>query len=242
VSPERDFWQWVFDVAGALTPVAALVVALVAYWLTFKRRPSVYLEEDKDRIQSWLEGWSSHLPHVRLLVGNERSRRVAHGTRVVVEGYRKTSETRKQMATLGSPLLGWPSIKESDDGGLSIPPGLKRPVDLGRLFAVRRDPYGKVPTSIYDDGSIRYDEGLLERGARWEFKLNLAFNLIIANQREFIQHDPNGWIITLTIAADDGEARSYDVTVNWTPDQPDPERALADLLDRLTVTEVSLGD
>jgi hypothetical protein len=39
------------------------------------------------------------------------------------------------MTTLGSPLLGWPSSPEQPDGGLSIFPGGRRPVDLALLGA-----------------------------------------------------------------------------------------------------------
>lgn len=236
--PERDTWQWISDGAQVATPIIAILVVLAAYLLSYLRRPSVYLEGDTDRIQSWLEGTYREWPHLRLLACNKGWRRVAHGTRVIVEGYRKQGEPVSEMRTLGSPLLGWPSMRESPDGGLSIPPGLKRPVDVGSLFPVDRNKEGLIPTFNLPDGSPAYMAHRVRDGGRWEFKLGLAFGLTIADQREFLQADGDGWIVRVTIAADDGSAKTYDVHIAWEADEADPKKALDSMLDHLAIERV----
>jgi len=217
-------WQYAVDVAQIVTAIGAIIIPVTIAVFAWLRRPSVFLEEDTDRIQSRPEGTSRNLPHVRLLACNKGWRRAGHGTRVIVEGYRPQGRPVREMVTLGSPLLGWPSAPQLPDGGLSIFPGLKRPIDFGQLVPLR--PAGS-PQRYAWRHPVEPEE------ATWHFRLGLAFGLTIADGREAIP--PGSWIVRLTIGADEGSARTYDVDVAWQGDEPDADAALASILDHLAV-------
>lgn len=237
---ERDLWQYLVDVAQIVTGVGAISIPIVLAALSYARRPSVSLAEDRDRIQSRNEGPEGEWPHVRLLACNKGWRRAAHGTRVIVEGYRPLGRPAREMTTLGSPLLGWPSAPELPDGGLSIFPGARRPVELGYLVTVAprdRRPGPSRLLAANADGNVMVLTTPLDQGGRWHFRLGLAFGLAIADKREFIE--PGEWTITLTIGADDSSPRTYDIDVAWVGDEPDSAAALAAILDHLAVRDAA---
>jgi hypothetical protein len=235
----RDTLQTVVDVAQIATGIGAIAIPTAIATLSYARRPSVSLAEDTERIQSRLEGFNAEWPHVRLLACNKGWRRAAHGTRVIVEGYRKQGAPPSEMVTLGSPLLGWPSAPELPDGGLTVLPGNRRPIDFGSLVPLHRGPDGKLlssPVASDAEGRTLTRAVPLSAGGRWEFHLGLAFGLVIADYREFL---PAGeWVVRLTIGADDSSPRTYDVDVAWRGDEPTGREALDAILSHLAVREV----
>ena len=73
-------------------------------------------------------------------------------------------------------------------------------------------------------------------GGQWQLRLGLGGGLVIADYREYLP--PGEWIIRLTVGADDGAARTYDVHISWDGSESDPGAALDNALDRLAVIEV----
>jgi hypothetical protein len=83
--------------------------------MPFARRPRLSVTEDLDRVRSRVEETSEgDLPHIRLLVANEKRRRAAQGTRVLVEWYQAREGER---VSLAHPSLGWPSAPEAEATG-----------------------------------------------------------------------------------------------------------------------------
>jgi hypothetical protein len=229
-------WTHLTDIAQVVTAVGAIVIPGVIAWSSYARRPSVSLIEDPYRIQSRNEGADRQWPHVRLLACNKGLRRAARGTRVVVEGYRRQGEPRDKMTTLGSPLLGWPSSPASAESGeISLFPGARRPIDLGFLVPVDPETHAAAPLVAEHNGNQIVLLTPLDQGGEWYFRLGLAFDLSIADNRDFIP--PGRWVITLTIGADDGSARTYDVDLAWSRTGT-PEAALTSALDHLAVRAV----
>lgn len=74
----------------------------------------------------------------------------------------------------------------------------------------------------------------VDQGGRWQFRLGIE--LTIADYREYIP--PGEWIVRLTMGADDGSARTYDVHIAWRDDEANPRAALDSLLDHLVVERV----
>ena len=133
--PVVTFATW----AGAgqtLLAVLGIVVAALVAFMPYARRPRLGIEEDTDRIQSRVElSGMGGLPHVRLLVANAKRRRAAHGTRVIVEGYRRQDDPYAALTTLGHPSLGWPSAPEaSETAAVTVFAGGTRPITLGLLL------------------------------------------------------------------------------------------------------------
>jgi hypothetical protein len=223
--PERDTWQYIVDGATVALPLVAILVTVAAYLLTYLRRPRVSIEEDKDRIHSHLEGADNNFPHVRLLASNRGWRRAAHGTQVIVVGYRRAEQPATEMISLGSPTLGWPSANAPNEA-LTIFPGMSRPIDFGSLYPALRSDGGGL-------SSVRGVPVVLPVADGGEWVLRLGIGLLIADQREFLL--PGEWIVRLVIGANDGSAATYDVHVAWNGDEADPQSALDDLLDHLEV-------
>ena len=236
--PERDTWQYVVDSATIALPVVAILVTVAAYLLAYLRRPRVSIEEDTDRVHSHLEGTDNDLPHIRLLGSNKGWRRAAHGTQVVVIGYRPAGGAVTEMTSLGSPTLGWPSANAPNEA-LTIFPGMSRPIDFGSLYPAARDDESKLICERYVHpltGVTTSEPAVKRVTAGGEWQLRLGIGISIADHREFLA--PGKWIVRLVIGASDGSAGVFDVHVAWKGDEPDPQEALDYLLDHLEVMPV----
>jgi hypothetical protein len=126
-----------------LAGLGLAVAALVAF-MPYARSPKLTMQEDSERMQSRVElSGMGGLPHVRLLVANAKRRRAAHGTRVLVEGYRRQNDRYGALTTLGHPSLGWPSAPEANEtAAVTVFAGGTRPITLGYLIRVRLDAAG----------------------------------------------------------------------------------------------------
>lgn len=110
---------------------------------------------------------------------------------------------------MGSPLLGWPSTP-SDDGGAVVFAAGTRPLDFGYLLPAWRDNYGHV---IYD--AEEKPSTAIAKGAEWQFRFALAFDLQLVDQREWLRPVQDGYMVQLLVGADDGAARTYEVDIDW---------------------------
>jgi len=90
-------WAIVTAVAAVLIPAAVPLSAYV-------RRPKLRLTEKDAARHSHVE--SDGLAYLRLVVENAPRKRAAHGTRVIVEGYRQLGESEDEFHSLAHPLLG----------------------------------------------------------------------------------------------------------------------------------------
>lgn len=247
VEMEADGASWL-DVATAVTAVGGILIAALVAAMPFARRPRLSITEDPERVHSRVEDTTAgHLPHVRLLVANEKRRRAAQGTRVLVEWYQARNGER---VSLSHPSLGWPSAPESERATASVVvfAGGHRPVSLGRLIRVQVDDDGGVfRADVYTQslsaamGARRFPhfdklEPDDERDARWF--LYLA-ELDVNDDRDKLRPVENGYVIRLLVGADDGAARSFEVDIAWDGDpQLSAEEVLASALDHLAVREV----
>ena len=65
-------------------------------------------------------------------------------------------------------------------------------------------------SSSESSSNLEPDEIIAKRG-RWELKLALAFDLAIADQREWLPPRQDGYVVRLVVGADDGAAHNYDI-------------------------------
>ena len=219
-----------FEWAQLVGAAFAVVVAGLVAFMPYARRPRLGIEEDKDGSNSRVESSDDlgGLPHVRLLVTNRKWRRAAHGTRVLVEGYTPTTAHAATLTTLGHPSLEWPSAPDADAGAVTVFGGGVRPITLGYLVLMRRDPNdGKLHSVRESDQRRRAD-------AAWFLRLTIG--LAITDQRDHLPPVEDGYRVRLIVGADDGAARAFDVHINWDGDYSrSPAQVLRSALDRLSV-------
>jgi hypothetical protein len=196
-------WNWTLGatVGTALgTTTLAVATFLLAYGI---RRPRLELRAGKMfKLHSRVEG--NGCPYLRLVVANAAGRRSAHGTRVLVETYQRRGGNFPVTA-LGSPSLGWPSAPDAVDGSVIVFAGSGRPVDFGSLRRV-----------VNHAGDPE---------ARWLLRLGLPDDFHIKDQREYLE--PGRYTVRLVVGADEADARSYDVDVEWDGNADTPQKALA---------------
>jgi hypothetical protein len=177
------------------------------------RRPALSLLEDGG-VHSRAE--TPHAAYVRLVVSNERGRRAARGTRVLVDRYWPAADPAN-ITTIGSPSLGWPSATEASDASVVVFAGTARPVDLGIL--ARHEPgTASDPVDPYNPP---------EPHGPWHLKLALAGNLALSDEREYLP--PGRWVVRLVIGADEADGDAYDVGIHWEGDFESAGDALAAL-------------
>jgi hypothetical protein len=213
----------VTELLAASGVAAALAIPLTA----FLRRPSVTLGEDKSRTFSRLEKdvELNDVPFVRLLAHARRGRRAAHGSRVEVVGIRRQTET--SLVPLGHWPLAWTSAKEP---AVTVYASDERPLDFGVLEHWHPDD---------DQGGVVYFTGdpVPEGPERhWHLRLVLHGGDVPADRRDRLP--PGEWVVRLVVGSEDGSARTYDVHVAWSGDEPDAASALVAVLDRLQVEKV----
>jgi hypothetical protein len=131
------WFDWAQVAAAAFAAGAALAIPVTAY----RRRPSLKLTEKEATRHSRVEG--DERAYLRLLVSNERRHRAAQGTRVLVEGYRRQSESESELVSLAYPALEWPS-ERADEPTVTVYAGAGRPVGLGKFVRARRTPEGRL--------------------------------------------------------------------------------------------------
>jgi hypothetical protein len=189
-------WTAIGTVAGT----AGVGLGFGRVYLGFARRPRLTLLLDTDHVHSRVEAglW----PYVRILAQNGKYRRGAKGARVLVESYRSPGQTLAERVTLGSPSLGWTSggAETKADGSLTLPPGVSRPLDLGRLVGKGMDAYGQPqPPSMANPSGLQL--GL--------------HDMSLVDGRDWIPY--GRWIIRLIATADEAATQTYDVTIEWSP-------------------------
>jgi hypothetical protein len=220
------------DIAQIATGFFAVGTAALVAWLPHHRRPKLSLAEDADRIQSRVEG--DGIAYIRLLACNAKGKRVAKGTRVVLEGYRRREE--RSLTSLASPLMTWPSaaLETEQAPTVVILPGGKRPVSFGRLVRTPMDSRGRplrVPIKESGGANFAIKHEPQNPSAAWMLMLDMG--LTLADSREWLP--PDAWIVQLTIGSDESDAQTFDVHVAWDGEAPDAEAARVSLLDRLQV-------
>jgi hypothetical protein len=179
--------------------------------MAFARRPHLEIEEDREGVQSRVEG--DGLPYVRLLVSNPRRRRAAHGARVVLEHHRE-QRTGAEAIPTGLPQLGWTTVPEERHDSTVIFAGASRPVDIGRLV---RGPSSGGLVFGSDDDERRVDA--------WALELALS-GLKPTDERHRLPWRKDGYVVCLLVGDDDGAARRYDVDIDWDGDATTPQDAL----------------
>jgi hypothetical protein len=192
-------WQ---DVRASQQMAAAALEANQLAHAENERRPQLSLSADRDEIHSRAE--NQHAAYVRLLVSNAPERRVAKGTRVLVDHYRPKGQPVTAATTLGSPSLGWPSAPEaSRDAAVVVFAGAARPIDLGVL------------QQGYDDDDVNPFDPPPPPDPAMPWRLKLALhNLHIADHRQYLKPG-QAWVIRLVVGSDEADAKPYDVTVKW---------------------------
>lgn len=242
-------WEAIVDAATVTTGVLGVVVAALVAFMPYARRPRLSLIEDADKVHSHVESTPlGPMPYLRVLACNARRRRAALGTRVLIEGYRPLEMTAQPLTTLGHPSLGWPSAPEADEtAAVMIFPGGFRPVGLGRLIRVRLDETGKLmrPNVQLPDGRVvpgppHY--GNVAAGDPvcdgWYLWLDIAFAQDISDDRDKLPPRDGGYLIRLTVGAEDGAARTRDVHINWNSDPAQSaDDVLASALEHLAVVD-----
>jgi hypothetical protein len=228
----------------AVAGVGLVVAALVAF-MPYARRPRLSLVEAPHKTHSRVESTPlGPMPFVRILAGNSKRRRAAHGTRVLVEGYRPLADRAAQLTTLGHPSLGWPSAPEAaSTAAVVIFAGGFRPLGLARLIRVRLDERRKIvrPKLRFGQQSLPAPHFVVDDSGDppavgWYLWLDLAFGQDLNDNRDKLPPVDGGYLIRLLIGADDGAARAYDVHINWNGD-PDlsADEVLDSALDHLAV-------
>lgn len=247
-SADPSDWDRVVDVATVSAALFGVGVAALVAVMPYARRPKLELVEDTDKTHSRVETTPlGPMPYLRILAGNARRRRAAQGTRVMVEGYRPLMDNAAPLTTLGHPSLGWPSAPEADStAAVVVFPGGYRPIGIGRLIRVRVGADGKLmrPTVLMNGVAVpgaphyRDDSAGAPFAVGWYLWLDLTFAQDISDDRDKLPPVDGGYLIRLTIGADDGAARSFDVHIDWDSDPgQSAEQVLASALNRLAVTE-----
>jgi hypothetical protein len=235
-----------------LLAVLGLAVAALVAFMPYARRPRLTIEEDTDRIQSRVElSGMGGLPHVRLLVVNAKGRRAAHGSRVLVEGYRRQNDPYAVLTTLGHPSLGWPSAPEANEtAAVTVFAGGTRPITLGFFIRARVDPAGVMlrPAAVDAFGNAvralphyarAEDFAVDDPTVSWYLKLALAFDLDINDDRDKLPPVEGGYVVRLLVGADDGAARVFEVDMDWNGEGAlRPQEVLDSALDHLSVRSV----
>lgn len=178
-----------------------------------ERRPSLVLDGG-DGLHTRVE--TDRVAYVRLVISNERERRAARGTRVLIDRYWPADDPAN-VTTLGSPSLGWPSATDAADGSVVVFAGSSRPVDFGVLLQHQ-------PGTAFDP--VNPFDPPAPSGA-WHLKLALAGDFALSNEREYLA--PGEWVVRLIVGADDVDGRAYDVSVSWSDGGAGPAETLASL-------------
>jgi hypothetical protein len=217
--------------AVVVTAAAAVVIAVAVPVTAYLRRPSLRLIEEGAARHSHIE--SDGLAYLRLVVENGRRRRAAKETRVIVEGYRRQSESEEELRSLAHPSLGWPSAVEArlTAAAVTIYSGSGRPVEFGRFIRARRSPEGRLAREA--EHIAHYATG--DPDATWHFMLGLH-ELSISDDRDKLP--PGQWIVRLLVGADDGDAYRCNVHLAWNESSPDAETVLRDALEHLAIVRV----
>ena len=223
--------EWI-ELAVAIGTIALAAAAFTQMFAEVRSRPDLTLELDTDDIQTRLEG--PGMPWIRLMVRNRKRRRAATGTRVLVDQYREKA-SRASPVSLAGPELGWPSTHLAEGEGPVVFGGTARPLDFGALGAGRIDgPRGNVM-------SLMQTPETLPDGYWWWFRFTLAMHArrqFIG--REFLPPKGGGYTTRLTVGADEGKARTFDVEFDWIGDAPTAEAALGSLLMSVNPAEETL--
>ncbi len=214
------------DWISVAVAVGTIGLASAAFWQIIRgamSQPRLSLEREEIRIHTRLEGEPPVLPWIRLVVRNAEGRRVATGTRVLVDQYRQTTYDTPPVS-LGGPELGWPSTDVPLGGGAIVFGGTTRPLDFGALGVgpIQR------PQSLIE---LMGGREALPAGHQWWFRFTLAMhggNRFIG--REFLPPVPGGYTARLTVGADEGRASTFDAVFSWVGDAPTAESALGSFL------------
>ena len=227
-------WNWGIGSAVA-TAGGTTLLAIGTFMLAYgTRRPQLSVQAG-EAFETHSHVESDGRPHLRLLVRNQRGRRSAAGTRVLVEGYRRPDE--RALRTLGSPSLGWPSAPEATDASVVIFGSSGRPVGLGEMWRLKVGGDGKLETM-----AVRGDDRIFalpshlpdDPAARWYLKLSLSHGLFIGDFREFLA--PDHWIVRVVVGADEADGRAHEIDVRWDGDAKNAQAALDSVV--LNVTPV----
>jgi hypothetical protein len=126
--------------------------------------------------------------------------------------------------------------------GISIFSGVTRPFDLGELFPAMRksEPPYRLVREQGDDGKEIEDQPIripVSDGGEWQFRLAVnPAEHAIADDRHFLW--PGDWTVTLTVGADEGTAKTFDVELSWNPTAIEEQAALNSLLDTLSISRI----
>lgn len=127
--------------------------------------------------------------------------------------------------SLAAPEFGWPSTALREGDGAVIFGGQERPLDFGALTM------GPVDA---DDGAIGERLQIadqLPENLQWWFRFVLAMNeQNVWIGRQFLPPLPGGYVARVTVGADEGKARDFDVQFNWNGNAPTPATALDSFL------------
>ena len=138
-------------------------------------------------------------------------------------------------------LLGWPSAPEAQaTASIVLFADFERPIALGRLYRAPHDDKGKLKRPILQNPVTGRNElGLPhfpdDPTGHWYLKLDLAFDLDILDDRDKLEPRTGGYVIQLVVGADDGDARRYEVDIDWDGDAETPDVALQSALEHLAV-------
>jgi hypothetical protein len=221
-------------VVTSVTAIAAVLIAAAVPATGYIRRPKLQITERDARRHSQVE--SDGLGYLRLVVENAPRRRAAHGTRVIVEGYRRQGDSERELRSLAHPLLGWPSaveaMTEATVAAVSVYSGADRPIDFGHFIRARRSPEGRLQRGAA--GNIAHTASG-DPDATWHLILGLH-NLSINDDRDKLP--PGRWIVRLLVGADDGDASRCDVHIAWDESVGSSELVLEQALERLAIESV----
>jgi hypothetical protein len=140
--------------------------------------------------------------------------------------------------SLAGPELGWPSTSVAEGGGAVVFGGTSKPIDFGSLGIGPIKPgEGTSPFEfMYGDDKV----ALIQQGThQWWFQLKLAMNarrVFTVGLREFLPPQSGGYTARLIVGADEGEARTFDVSFSWAANAANAEQALGSLL--ISVSQV----
>ncbi len=194
--------------------------------------PILTLEAPNEEVRKLSQVEARSVPFVRVLVRNDRGKRAAKGSRVVVPEY---LSWQGNVQTLGSPSLGWMSAPEADaNGELTIFGGIARAVDLGFFVPCILDGEhpDRITTALENIGSgfdLRAAQNGMSNSILWCLKLAFVGGFGIADQRDYLV--PANVILRVIVGADDAEAREYDLALFWDGNS----RTAADVLDSFQI-------